>query len=307
VLFLGAGVGIPAGLPNWQELLEELAEDAELEPREIKALGALDALDAARILEARLGGRGEQLGAAIARHVHAERFGLGHALLADLPVTEVVTTNYDTLFERALEAAGRRFAVLPYDAPRRDDDGWLLKLHGCVERGLHDIVLTRGDYFRYADRRAALAGIVQALLITRSMLFTGFSLRDENFLRIADDVRKAVQGESGSAAPYFGTALLLGDEPLLRELWADELECVAVGSDDRDGRSLDLFLDQMLAAASTGAEHLLDDTFIGALDTGETQLRDALRTFERQLPEAARATPAWAVVQAALSRLGRRP
>jgi hypothetical protein len=171
--------------------------------------------------------------------VRAERFALGHAVLASLPVTEVVTTNYDTLFERAVAAAGRGFAVLPYDVPSRDHDGWLLKLHGCVKRGLQDIVLTRGDYFRYADRRAALAGIVQALLITRSMVFAGFSLRDENFLRIADDVRKAIQGESG-AVPHFGTALLLGDEPLLGELWAGELDGVAVGTDDQDGRGLDL-------------------------------------------------------------------
>ena len=68
----------------------------------------------------------------------------------------------------------------------------------------HLFVLTRGDYLRYADRRAALAGIVQALLITREMLFVGFSLKDENFFRIADDVRKAVGGD-GSSARKFGT------------------------------------------------------------------------------------------------------
>lgn len=111
------------------------------------------------------------------------------ALLASLPATEVVTTNYDTLFERSTVATGRRFAVLPCDTPSREDDGWLLELHGSVDGGRHDIVLTWGDYFRYADRRAALAGIVQALLITRSMLFVGFSLRDETFLRIANSGR----------------------------------------------------------------------------------------------------------------------
>jgi hypothetical protein len=223
-----------------------------------------------------------------------------------LPATEVVTTNYDTLFERSTVATGRRFAVLPCDTPSREDDGWLLELHGSVDGGRHDIVLTWGDYFRYADRRAALAGIVQALLITRSMLFVGFSLRDETFLRIADDVRKAVQSDSGSAVARFGTALLLRDDPLLRELWAGELDCVSLGSRDlTNGRMLDLFLDRMLATASTRAQHLLDDSFTGALDTGEAALRDALRTFEIELPAAARATPAWAIVEAAVDRLGR--
>lgn len=42
------------------------------------------------------------------------------------------------------------------------------------------------DYMRYQTRRSALSGIVQGLLITRHMLFIGFSLRDDNFHRIAD-------------------------------------------------------------------------------------------------------------------------
>lgn len=36
---------------------------------------------------------------------------------------------------------------------------------------------------RYASRRSALRGIVQSLLITRHMLFAGFSLNDDNFHR----------------------------------------------------------------------------------------------------------------------------
>jgi hypothetical protein len=39
------------------------------------------------------------------------------------------------------------------------------------------------DYLRYESRRAALAGIVQSLLITKHMLFIGFGLQDDNFHR----------------------------------------------------------------------------------------------------------------------------
>ena len=263
-----------------------------------------EALDAARIIEARLGDDPEQLGLAIAHHVGgARRFGLGHALLASLPASEAVTTNYDTLFERAVSAAGRTFAVLPYDPPK--GDGWLLKLHGCVERRLSDIVLTRGDYLRYADRRAALAGIVQALLITREMLFVGFSLTDENFFRIADDVRKAVRGPDEAPKRKFGTALLVEENHLLKELWADDLECLTLaGAPEEGGRNLELFLDEMLASASTSARHLLDPAFEGALDEGEIALSAALRKFEADVPEAARASRAWAVVEDALRRMG---
>lgn len=39
---------------------------------------------------------------------------------------------------------------------------------------------------RYSTNRSALSGIVQSLLITRHMLFVGFSLKDDNFHRIID-------------------------------------------------------------------------------------------------------------------------
>lgn len=75
-----------------------------------------------------------------------------HALLQALPGVEAVTTNYDTLYERAVIAAGKSISVLPYQdtkgttASRKSK--WLLKMHGCVSRP-QDIVLTREDYIRY--------------------------------------------------------------------------------------------------------------------------------------------------------------
>jgi hypothetical protein len=47
---------------------------------------------------------------------------------------------------------------------------------------------------RYSTNRSALSGIVQSLLITRHMLFVGFSLKDDNFHRIIDVRRRRKQG-----------------------------------------------------------------------------------------------------------------
>jgi len=83
-------------------------------------------------------------------------------------------------------------------------------MHGCVTQP-ESIVLTRADYLRYEERRAALTGIVEALLITRHMLFVGFGLADDNFHRIADAVRRVVHPsmDSESLREPFGTALVL--------------------------------------------------------------------------------------------------
>jgi hypothetical protein len=199
--------------------------------------------------------------------------------------------------------AGRSITVLPYE-PRADMDAWLLKMHGSVTQP-EDIVLTRQDYLRYAERRAALAGIVQALLITRRMLFVGFSLRDDNFHRIADDVRRAL-GDRRSGT--FGTTLLLHPEALLQDLWRDDMSFVTMGDDEAAGPAgLEIFLDRLLALAPPNTAHLLDPSFSGVLTESERELRDHLDRLAREAPAGAREAPAWADVERLLDALGRRP
>jgi hypothetical protein len=133
-------------------------------------------------------------------------------MLASLPVKEYITTNYDLLFEQAAEATGEKVRVLPYE-PDQPSGKWLLKMHGCI---LHenDIVLTREHYLRYNERNQALAGIVQAMLITKHMLFLGFSLSDDNFYNIASTVRKSIRtSDNKSQDAPFGTSVALVDNP----------------------------------------------------------------------------------------------
>ncbi|MCC6630130.1 MAG: SIR2 family protein [Chloroflexi bacterium] len=310
VLFLGAGVSQGAGLPGWDGLLAALAERAGLDEAERVALARLHQLDRARIIQARLEHRGLALGPAVAERLIAERHSLAHALLAGLPVGEVVTLNYDQLFELAAAGAGREAAVLPYQAVA-EHGRWLLKLHGCVTHP-EDIVLTREDYLRYADRRAALVGIVQALLITRHMLFVGFSLADDNFQRTVDDVRKAVRGAAGPAAGEpFGTALLLEEDRLLEELWRGDLRFAAM-ADSGAGRGdaarrLEIFLDAVLAGAAHGASPLLAPAYDGVLTAEERELRGLVHELKARASDRLRRSAAWQPVAALLEQWGGHP
>jgi len=309
VLFLGAGVGRSAGLPLWMELLTELADEAGLSSQR-KALAKLNPLDQAQVIEGRMGGT-RRLGDAVAGKLRTPYYGLSHALLAALPVEEAVTTNYDQLFELASEATGRRTAVLPYNAAA-DSDRWLLKMHGCVSEPGR-IVLTRAAYLRYADNRAALAAIVQALLITRHMLFVGFSLDDDNFHQIIDAVRKAV-GRTSRSTPGtpFGTCLALFREEVVEELWRHDLHWVEMmqGTDQTSmmqaGRMLEIFLDHVLAlTASTG--HLMDPRFDAVLADPERQLRELLQRFLADIDHmgpAVKETGAWVHIARMLRSLG---
>lgn len=188
VLFLGSGISAGAGLPTWSALVEDLARQSGMQEEELRALRRLDLLDQARVVELRLGGQ-RALGRKLAERLRIHSFSLTCALLAGLPVQEVVTTNFNEMFERASRSIGLQTAVLPY-APASPAERWILKMHGSTHQP-DDIVITREDYMRYASRRSALRGIVQSLLFTRHMLFVGFSLNDDNFHRIVDEVRQA--------------------------------------------------------------------------------------------------------------------
>lgn len=234
-------------------------------------------------------------GYAVAQQVRAyERHSLSHGLLAALPVREVVTTNYDTLFEKAFNAARRKIEkdssenaskhglhLIPYEGPPSDGQAWLMKLHGCVDHP-KDIVLSRRTFFQYDTQRSALAGLLAGLLVTRHMLFVGSSFNDDNVLRIAEGVQRLWAGEEKvprAEGPKMGTNLAVGSDSVRSDLWKGDVDWVALGDGGDGGRRLEIFLDRVLAQSASGARYLLDDRFETMLSDQEKDARKALKTL----------------------------
>lgn len=294
-LFFGSGVSAGSGLPSWGKLLEELAATENLDAPYRAALEQLNEADQAQVLALRT--PPDQFRERIVHIIErVQHYSLVHGLMAGLPHREAVTPNYDGLFERASAAAGEPISVLPYE-PKRKGWRWLLKMHGDVKYS-RDIVLTREDFLRYRNQRGALAGVVQALLLTRHLLVVGFSLRDENFVSIVDDVRRAVP--PGPGREPLGTALLFESAGPLRDLWSREISIASVGS----ARRLEIFLDRVLACSSESSRHLLDESFSGFLQQPELVLREKLRELD-QLPPEVRSLPAWRDIEKLLTQLGK--
>ena len=71
--------------------------------------------------------------------------------------------------------------VLPQDLLFKDDPNmaWILKFHGTSSHP-DTIILAREDYIDYEKHSDALTGILESLLITKHLLFVGFSLTDDH-------------------------------------------------------------------------------------------------------------------------------
>lgn len=122
-----------------------------------------------------------------------------HIDLMKLPWTDVFTTNYDTLLERACETiSNRKYDViinkedLVYsDRPR------IIKLHGSFPSE-RPFIITEEDFRIYPQLFAPFVNTVQQSLLENILCLVGFSSDDPNFLKWIGWIRDNL-GENNSS------------------------------------------------------------------------------------------------------------
>lgn len=311
-LLLGAGVSIPAGLPSWDSLLEAIRQK-ELPGVSSAEFAELNVLDRAQLLSKELQTEDDgsnELGERVVQLTGSDiKPTLSHCLLASLRVTKVVTTNYDSLYERAFESAHgeNSVAVLPREEARAGVP-WVLKLHGDVADSA-SIVLSRRDFVRYDAERRPLGSIVQSLMATGHLIVVGASMTDDNVLRLAHEVLAL---DARNKRPrILGTVITLQPDGIRTALWKNDFDYVAV-SDSFDqrvaARDLEIFLDKLATLTSVDAPYLLDTRYKGLLEGGEIDLAENLRAAAdaiRSLPHEHRER--WSSLEAVFDELGATP
>jgi hypothetical protein len=301
-LFLGAGVSRPAGLPDWPELLKFLAFEAGMTVPE----GNYES--AATRIKRRLGERYEPL---MRSKLDVREHAVGHALLAGLRVSQMVTTNFDPCMELALEATHKdQFRVLVRQLAVGGNP-WLLKLHGDI-RVPGSLVLDSEDIERHRTDGAALSGVVQSLLLTSHLLFVGFSFKDQDFLRLAHAVTTVRQSAKCGTIKPVGTALALTPDDF-KGLKYDDLNTITLRSSEPDeaARELEIFLDRLGWAATKNdklsAEYLLDERYESGLSDEDAFLLDLLVKMAESTNAKTRASSGWSRVESCLMELGADP
>jgi hypothetical protein len=120
----------------------------------------------------------------------AWRPGNLYDLLLELPWSEVMTTNWDTLLERAAKDVHSPFYT-PVTKP--SDLAWaasprIVKLHGTI--GVTDnFIAAQEDYRTYPEKYAPFVNFARQVFIENELCLLGFSGDDPNFLQWAGWVR----------------------------------------------------------------------------------------------------------------------
>ena len=120
-----------------------------------------------------------------------------HKRLLELPWTDVLTTNWDTLLEKASEEIhSPTYCVVnkPADlssarSPR------IVKLHGTINI-TEGLVFTQEDYRKYPQNYAAFVNFARQVFIENELCLLGFSGDDPNFLQWAGWVRDQLADHS---------------------------------------------------------------------------------------------------------------
>jgi hypothetical protein len=187
-IFAGAGLSKPAGYVNWKDLLRDIAEDINLDiDRETDLIAV-----AQYHVNENGGNRGKINQALIEEFTKDASVTKNHEILSRLPIKTYWTTNYDTLIEDALKNEGKRIDVKitseNLSTTKSNRDAVIYKMHGDISLS-HDAVLTKDDYEGYNNNRQLFTTALQGDLVSKTMLFVGFSFDDPNLEYILSRIR----------------------------------------------------------------------------------------------------------------------
>ena len=188
--------GLPQStLPTWKDLMLQMIKelsvlDHDLSELEIAAQSKSGALRIAQEYEA-LHGRAH-LDAFLLDRVPERQFHPGalHTQALTLPWSDIFTTNWDTLLERAAsQLLEYRYHVVVQtsDIARRRRPR-IVKLHGTFPSN-DPFIVTEEDFRTYPQQFASFVNLVQQSIMENVLCLIGFSGDDPNFLSWSGWVR----------------------------------------------------------------------------------------------------------------------
>lgn len=294
-IMIGAGFGRSAArhvsgnkkMPLWDSFSKKLAQELGLAD---KTLNFSDPLRVAEEYRAYFGqsALNDQI-----RHQIDDEAWKPEALystLLGLPWSEVMTTNWDTLLERAAKEVHS-----PYYTPvyRPSDMAWaptprIVKLHGTISM-TDTFVAAQEDYRTYPEKFAPFVNFVRQVFIENELCLLGFSGEDPNFLQwagwvrdnLADHARKIyLVGALNLSAPQRVYLESINIAPI--DLWAAVKDIPDSDLDIKHKKAIELFLETLRAEGQAkNKAHEWSPTSLPPREQDDFIPRGPLATFKK--------------------------
>lgn len=194
VIFAGAGISTESKRVLPFTLYDDVASELDLEKSE------LSFPDLMEMMVSQTNGRLKLIQKIKKRLDHIDSFpelnqtaSSFHRELGTLHlVHDVVTTNWDTYFERYCKATPffMDSDLALWDAAERR----VLKIHGSISN-FGSIVATKKDYAKCKTRlfKGVIGGLLKTILATKTVVFIGYSLADSDFQALYSFVKTQMQ------------------------------------------------------------------------------------------------------------------
>lgn len=208
-IFVGSGVSQASDLPSWEGLLLELIELARehnAPENRLKELISLIGDSSKYLLIA------EELKDFLQQDLYKyvrSKFDSNSVVPSELLMKIIslnhkfiITTNYDTLIEKAFVKTGAN----PNDFTYKDaasinynlmtGEKFILKAHGDARRSPNEIIITEKDYRNILFRERGYQSVLQTLFSTCHILFIGASLKDPELRLLLGFIHDVFHGGS---------------------------------------------------------------------------------------------------------------
>jgi 8-oxo-dGTP pyrophosphatase MutT (NUDIX family) len=202
VLFVGAGLSVDAGFPLLNELISSMIEYCKNNNIDIKNIEkSINRMKENKEYDL----IAEYLRELLGEHrflnfmkkifdIEIKKIPRTHKIIKKIPFSQILTTNYDKLLEKALPNAKLTTVLNIKDVNEmtRRNELYIFKIHGTIEN-IDTIVLGKSDYSELIYNKPIFIDTLNLLLRTKTFLFVGYSLKDPYLLTLLEKLKKTLK------------------------------------------------------------------------------------------------------------------
>ncbi len=248
MLFVGAGISKNVGLPSWGDLIDKLSESCGISPELFECYGEF--LSLAEFYE----------------YYDKDLFRLKkwmkdkwkvtpemiddstvHEKILDLDFPIIYTTNYDECLEKLYEYNSKVYRKISKVEDLKEikaEETQIIKFHGDYNTD-SPLVLTESSYFKRMDFESPLDIKLRSDILTKSILFIGYSLSDINMRYILYKLDKLWR-ESGSEKDRPRAYIFLTTPNIVQESILERWGITPIiSSEDNAGKGVQYFLERL--------------------------------------------------------------